>query len=192
MKRKEKKDKYSPEIFEILKKNEQGIKLDIGCGEAKQQGFVGMDYRKLSGVDIEQDLEKFPWPLPDECASLAMASHVVEHINPHGGVFIAFLNEVWRVLKPDGEFLIAAPYATSAGMFRDPTHCNFVNEETWSYFDPIDKFYKGGLYAIYRPLPWQIKFNTWHENGNIEVVLVKRRIDKSYNVHPDFLKILNK
>lgn len=189
MKRKPKRV-VDPKILKILEENNQGIKLDVGCGESKQVGFVGMDYRKLPGVDIEQDLEKFPWPLPNDCASLVMASHVVEHINPHGGTFISFMNEVWRVLKPDGEFLIAAPYATSQGMFRDPTHCNFVNEETWTYFDPLDTMFSGGLYAIYRPLPWKIKFNTWHENGNIEVVLIKRRIDKSYNVHPDFLEIL--
>ncbi len=125
---KEKKESVSkryvdPMIIEILKKNQQGIRLDVGCGANKQLGFVGMDYRKEPGVDIVHDLEKFPWPLPNECASLVMASHVVEHINPHGGVFIAFMNEVWRILKPDGEFLIAAPYATSQGMFRDPTHC---------------------------------------------------------------------
>ncbi len=189
---KKSKNKIDPKIQKILDENQQGIRCDIGCGANKQLGFVGMDYRKEPGVDIVHDLEKFPWPLPDECASLVMASHVVEHINPHGGTFISFMNEAWRVLKPDGEFLIAAPYATSPGMFRDPTHCNFVNEETWSYFDPIDKWYKNGLYSIYRPLPWLVKFNTWHENGNIEVVLVKRRIDKSYNVDHEFLKILNK
>ena len=179
-----------PKIQRILDDNQMGIRLDLACGGKKQPGFVGIDYRKEEGVDIIHDLEKFPWPLPNECATLAMASHIVEHINPHGGVFIAFINEVWRVLKPGGEFLIAAPYATSQGMFRDPTHCNFINEETWCYFDPLDKWYKSLLYEIYRPLPWEIKFNTWHENGNIEVVLVKRRIDPSYHVDQDFLNIL--
>jgi hypothetical protein len=45
----------------------------------------------------------------------------------------------------------------------------------------------GAYYQIYRPLPWRIKVNTWHETGNLEVVLVKRRIDKSFQVDPTYL-----
>jgi len=26
----------------------------------------GIDYRKMQGVDLVQDLEKFPWPIPSE------------------------------------------------------------------------------------------------------------------------------
>lgn len=163
-----------------LIKEKRGIKLDIGSGENKQPGFVGIDYRKLPGVDIVHNVEKFPWPLPDESVILAVASHLVEHINPHGGVFMNFMDEVWRVMKPDGEFAIITPYAGSTGYFQDPTHCNPCNENTWTYFDPLDTRFGGGLYRIYKPKPWKIKMNTWHSSGNMEVVLIKRREDPSY------------
>ena len=163
-------------IARILKENEQGIKIDIGCGANKQPGFVGIDIRKLPGVDIVQDMEKFPWPLPDRCANLAVASHVVEHIDPHGGVFLRFMDEVWRVLKYGGQFIIATPYAGSHGYFQDPTHCNPCNETTWDYFDPLG----AGLYKIYKPKPWKIVANAWHMNGNMEIVLEKRKEDPSY------------
>ena len=162
----------------LLKQNEQGIKLDIGCGANKQPGFVGLDYRKLPGVDIVQDVEKFPWPLPDQCANLAVASHLVEHIDPHGGVFLRFMDEVWRILKYGGQFMIATPYAGSHGYFQDPTHCNPCNEATWAYFDPLEA--GGILYGIYKPKPWKIDINTWHVNGNMEIVLSKRKEDPSY------------
>ncbi len=128
----------------ILKKYNQGIKLDLGCGENKQEGFVGIDIRKLKGVDIVHDLEKFPYPLPDECASLAIASHLVEHINPHKGVFIDFMNEVWRLLKPNGEFIIGTPYAGSPGYYQDPTHCfsldtDVLTENGWKAMVDIKK-----------------------------------------------------
>lgn len=177
-------------IKELIKEK-SGIRLDIGCGENKQTGFVGMDIRKMPGVDIVQNLEKFPWSLPDECVTVAIASHVVEHINPAGGTFINFLNEVWRILKPDAEFMISAPYAGSPGYWQDPTHCNPCSEVTWEYFDPLAPVTKGSLYQIYKPLPWKIKLNTWNSNGNIEVILIKRRIDKNYKVDEEFLKILN-
>ena len=53
-----------------------GIFLDIGCGANRQDGWVGMDIRPLPNVDIVQDVEQFPWPLPDECVKTAMASHL--------------------------------------------------------------------------------------------------------------------
>lgn len=182
--------KISKETRNLIEKRKVSY-IDLGCG-AKKQGkdWFGIDYRKLPGVDLVQDLEEFPWAIPSESFNTALANHVIEHIQPTHGIFISFMNEVWRILKPEGEFLIGAPYATSVGMFRDPTHVNFINEETFSYFDPDDQFYHGDLYHIYSPLPWRIKINTWHAEGNLEVVLVKREITKEMNVDSEYLRIL--
>ena len=171
--------KINKNILAILKKNNQGIKLDLGCGECKQEGFVGMDRRKIAGVDIIHDLEKFPWPLPDESCSVIMASHILEHIEPHNGLFIDVMNEAWRVIKPGGKFVIASPYANSPAFFQDPTHCNMLTEVTWEYFDPEAPNTKGELWLVYKPKPWKIIFNSWNEGGALEAVLVKRT-DKQY------------
>src|SRR3990167_451721 len=80
------------DIAKLLADHNQGIKLDIGCGENKNVGFVGMDIRPGVGVDIVQNLEKFPWPLPDECVSIAVASHVVEHIDKADILILATTN----------------------------------------------------------------------------------------------------
>ena len=182
--------KVSKETKKLLDKR-KSVYVDIGCGANKQgKNWFGIDYRQLPGVDLVQNLEIFPWLIPSETFTTAVASHVVEHIQPSQGIFISFMNEVWRILKPEGDFLISAPYCTSPGMFRDPTHCNFINEETWSYFDPHDQFYNGGLYHIYAPLPWKIKINTWNNNGNVEVVLTKREILPEHKVDLEYLRLL--
>lgn len=170
----------SKAILALIKKH-QGIKLDIGGGEHPQPGFVNMDIRPSEHVHIVQDLEKFPWPLPDESVVVATASHVLEHINPANFIFVNFMNEVWRIMKPGARFAVAVPYAGSPGYWQDPTHCNGINEVTFHYFDPLSRT---GLYGIYRPKPWKIVEGalTWSANGNLEVILEKRRIDKSYNV----------
>jgi SAM-dependent methyltransferase len=157
-----------------------GIRLDIGCGANKQAGFVGMDMRDLPGVDIVHDVEDIPWPLEDECVLQAVSSHVVEHINPHKFGFVQFMDEVWRVMKPDAQFAIACPHGASPGFLQDPTHCNALNETTWSYFDPLCPYTEGVLYAIYKPKPWRIEHLSWSPAANIEVVLSKRREDRSY------------
>lgn len=167
--------------IESLLKERGGIRLDIGCGQNKQApDWIGIDARDLPGVDIVHNVEVYPWPLPDECVTVAVASHLVEHINPHGGGFIRFMDEVWRVMKPGGQFAIATPHGASPGFLQDPTHCNPCNEATWAYFDPLEPNTGGGLYRIYRPKPWQIKNLSWDPAANIEVVLVKRREDRSY------------
>lgn len=71
--------------IEKLLKDHPLAKLDIGCGQNKNPGFIGMDYENYPGVDIVHDVEVFPWPLPDNCIDLAVTSHLLEHINPHSG-----------------------------------------------------------------------------------------------------------
>jgi SAM-dependent methyltransferase len=161
-------------IDELLKQ-EAGIRLDIGCGGHKNQGFVGMDVRSLPGVDIVHDVEVYPWPLPDECVIQAIASHLVEHIPPQRFGFVNFMNEVWRVLKVGGELAIATPHGYSPGYLQDPTHCNPCNEATWAYFDPEEA--DGILYNIYKPQPWKIKYLSWDPTMNIEVILKKRALN---------------
>jgi SAM-dependent methyltransferase len=145
--------------------------LDIGCGSNKQEGgFVGLDKLPLEGVDIVHDLEEFPYPLDDESCITIVGSHIVEHIKPW--LMIDFMNELWRLLKPDGRLALSMPYGISHGFVQDPTHCNAVNETTWQYFDPD----YAGLYCYYKPKPWKILqgFPVYQITGNLEVVLEKR------------------
>ena len=37
-------------------------KLDVGCGEKKREGFIGMDILPLKLVDIVHDMNDVPWP----------------------------------------------------------------------------------------------------------------------------------
>lgn len=160
-----------------LLKEKGGVRLDIGCGASKQPGFVGIDYQQYGDVDIVHNIEETPWPLPDESVLMAVASHVLEHINPHGGVFINVMDEIWRVLKPGAQFTFVVPYAGSHGYFQDPTHCNPINETTMCYFDPLSPT---GLYQFYHPKPWKIEFQAMNRGGTLEVVLSKRAMDSSY------------
>lgn len=154
-------------INELLKNG--GLRLDLGCGETKNDGFVGMDKRELSKVDIVHDLEVFPYPLPDECCSMIVGSHIVEHIKPW--LTIEFMDELWRIMMINGQLAFSMPYGYSYGFVQDPTHCNPCNEATWQYFDP-----NFPLYKVYKPLPWRQKHCSWQATGNMEVMMEKRRL----------------
>lgn len=176
-----------------LLKDKSGIRLDIGGGANPNPGFVNIDILPLKEVDIVWDLEEFPWPLPDESVITATASHVLEHINPHKGVFIKFMDEVWRVLKPRAQFAFVVPHGESPGYIQDPTHCNMINETTMHYFDPSPEGGMGdSLYQFYRPKPWKILRQYYDPMGNLECLLEKRIDDKSYHQEPHIIMDITK
>ncbi len=154
------------------------IKLDIACGRNKQgPEWLGIDYQQFPGVDIQHDIESYPWPLPDSCVDIAVGSHIAEHINPAKFGFVNWMNEIWRVLKPGAQLMLSLPYGGSPGYWQDPTHCNGCNENTWIYFDPC---HESGFYKFYRPKPWKLVNLMWDQAGFIEVAMEKRLEDASY------------
>ena len=159
----------------------RGIKLDLACGPTKQGvDWVGLDRIAWPGVDIVWDLEKYPWPIPDECVLVCIASHIVEHISRENNGFFRFMDELWRVMRPEAQVAIAMPYGFSPGYMQDPGHVNPCTEATFAYLDPI---HPSGLYANYLPKPWKYENVSWHPVGLLEAVLSKRRLDPSYIPH---------
>jgi predicted O-methyltransferase YrrM len=150
----------------MKKKYPKGILLDIGCGTRKQNNFVGIDWRKNPGVDIVHNLEKFPYPIDDESCLTIKCAHVIEHIKPW--LVFPFLDEMWRMLIPNGQLAISAPYAGSPGFFQDPSHCTAITEKTWQHFDPGFP-----LYEKYTPKPWKIEHSVYKPDANIEAILKK-------------------
>ena len=108
------------------------IVVDVGGGENPTPNSINIDIRDLPTTDIVHDIEVYPWPLPDGCVDLLIASHVVEHIDPARGNFVRWMAEAWRVMKPGGQFLISYPYGGSAGFLQDPSHCN--NCTDWKHW----------------------------------------------------------
>lgn len=162
MNKTEKREKYA-----ALFARKAGIKLDIGCGERKQKGFVGMDIRKCKGVDIVHNASKFPYPIPSNSCHTILMSHLWEHIEPKHRLNL--MEELFRIMQPEGQLLISAPYATSRGAFQDPTHYGCPNEVTFTYWDPMNP---SGLYdLVYKPSPWRLVRNNYQMNGNMEVIM---------------------
>lgn len=146
------------------KKIQPKLLLDVGCGQTPQQGYVGMDKRKLPGVDIVHDCERVPWPIESGSVNVVLMSHLIEHINPQKNIPV--MDECYRVLSPDGLLIMATPYAGSFRFWQDPTHCNGWNEATVHYF------IKGsGLYDIYKPKPWKLEKMAFSIQGDLEVAL---------------------
>ena len=109
----------------------QSVVIDIGCGNNKYPGSLGIDLAPLPSVDILADLSR-GLPLQDSTVDNVHASHVLEHFDDLVGV----MNEIWRVCKPGARVYVTVPHATSSYMtWRDPTHRRGINLSTFTYFD---------------------------------------------------------
>ena len=109
------------------------MKLDLGCGPAKKEGWYGVDSREFPGIDLVLDLQQ-PWPWADESVEEARSSHFVEHLASAGRCH--FWNELWRVLAPGGKVEIVVPYWGSGRAYGDPTHqWPPISDMTFFYLD---------------------------------------------------------
>lgn len=104
--------------------------LHIGSGSRVLQGAQTVDILPLSGVDLVHDLDVFPWPYEDASFDLVYAHNVFEHLED----LVGAMNEVWRILKPQGRLVVTVPYFRSVDAFADPTHEHFFTSRTMDCF----------------------------------------------------------
>jgi len=132
-----------------------GIALDLGCGTMPRNIFGASE---IFGVDIldhghpqirQADLARQPIPFADNSIDFCTAFDLIEHIpraaerDGKGALpFIDLMNEIHRVLKPGGFFLHSTPAYPSKQAFQDPTHVNFITEDTFPVY-----FCKPNLWA---------------------------------------------
>lgn len=122
-----------------------GLKLDLACGPTKRKGFTGVDIVTLPGVDTICDLEKYPWPWPDNSVDEVYCSHYIEHVTD----IIKFMEELYRIMKPGGKALIIAPYYSTISAWQDPTHKRVISQQTFTYYDKSWRDLGGcGFYPI--------------------------------------------
>ncbi len=115
--------------IDIFQKNYDKIKVDIGCGARKPEGFIGVDIYPWPGVDIVADLTKV-FPFPDNTVDEIRAYDCLEHL-PN---IIHSMNEIWRICKPGATVDILVPSTDGRGAFQDPTHVSFWNINSFMYY----------------------------------------------------------
>jgi len=111
--------------------------LDIGCGNNKHVGkedeiVKGMDRANLPSVDIIHDMEEFPYPFINESFNKVIMHHVLEHVSKENMKNIKIIEEIHRLLKPDGTLIVDVPIGH--WFTYDPTHKNYVGYWYWKYF----------------------------------------------------------
>ncbi len=104
----------------LVEESKSILRLDLGCGQHKREGFKGVDIVKTEQADFVHDLLKFPWPWKDDSVEEVHCSHFFEHIP--GKLRGRWMDELYRILKPEGTAQIICPYYASARAVQDYTH----------------------------------------------------------------------
>lgn len=86
------------------------MKLNLGCGKAKLEGFINVDAEISNEPDLLLDFVVNPLPYDDGVVDEIFLFHVIEHI-PEARHSI-LLTELHRVLRPEGRLVVSYPEFT--------------------------------------------------------------------------------
>lgn len=107
------------------------LRLNVGCGHGRVEGFVNCDLYPGPNVDEAFDCQE-KWPFPDDAAQDVVASHVLEHLSDPR----AFFRECWRVLIPNGSLAIRVPYGGHRAAWWDLEHKRPWYAESFAFVQP--------------------------------------------------------
>jgi SAM-dependent methyltransferase len=102
------------------------VVLDLGCGGQKQYpGNLGVDLFPTSEVDLLADVSR-PLPFADASVDRVFLVHILEHLID----FLSLVDEVHRILRPDGAAFVLSPWWQYVNAVADPTHVRLLDVQT--------------------------------------------------------------
>ena len=136
--------------------------LELGCGDNKVEGAIGLDNIALSEVDIVHDLLHFPYPIKANSFDTIYLRHVIEHFNIDN--INNIMNECYRILKKDGQFFVNVPHIFSIAAFTDPTHKQFFTFGSGYFWDKkYQKSYYSDIDSCWELLNVECSRITWFD-----------------------------
>lgn len=129
-------------------------RLNLGAGNRLigGEGAVNHDLTKhRPEIDVTHDLNIIPWPWEDEEFEAVIAWAVLEHLTID---LLTAMDEIWRILIPDGELTIKLPYWRHESSYDDPTHHYVYGLGIFDTFD--SSTVRGQRYDFYTERKWHI------------------------------------
>lgn len=120
------------------------LKLDLCCGYRKPEGYFGVDDRIECDPDLLWDIERNGLEyFEDNSVDEIRAHDALEHIASDRCIYV--MEEIYRVLKPNGILDFFTPSTDGRGAFQDFTH-KCYDEETEIMTQDGFKYFKDLTY----------------------------------------------
>ena len=114
--------------------SQQGLRLNLGCGGKRIEGYLGVDRYLTPAVDVQADLLR-SLPFAEGSVREMLLDNVIEHMPD----IPAVMRELHRIGCDGAQIIIRTPHFTSLASWRDPTHLHHL-----SYFS-MDHFERPGV-----------------------------------------------
>ena len=115
--------------------SQAGLKLNLGSGDKRIDGFVNVDHSPECKPDILLDLEATPWDFRDDSVTHVVLHHVLEHLGRTPEAFLAIMQELYRVCRDEAVIEITVPHPFHDNFISDPTHVRPITAMTLALFD---------------------------------------------------------
>jgi hypothetical protein len=109
------------------------LKLNIGCGNKKIDGYLGIDKYKCDAADYICDIEVEKLPFEDNIVSAIILDNVIEHFYDLPKV----INELVRVSCKGCIIKIITPHFSSLASWIDPTHIHHLSYYSFDHFEKM-------------------------------------------------------
>lgn len=115
------------------------MKLNLGCGQRRLDGYLGVDRFPCAGADVLCDLTT-GLPFRDDCADTILLDNVIEHIAD----IPSLMHELVRIARNGARVTVITPHFTSLSSWKDPTHVHHLSYFSLDHFEkPSVSHYAG-------------------------------------------------
>ncbi len=122
-------NRYLHKMCEEWSRRESLHMIDLGGGFNSPKQYKSLDIRN---ADIIHRVGESPLPFEDNSVGILRAFDFFEHL-PRDK-FVWCMNDFYRVLAPGGWILSGTPSSDGRGAYQDPTHINFINQNSFWYY----------------------------------------------------------
>ncbi len=145
------------------------VRLNLGCGVNKLDGYVNIDKFDYGVPDMVMDLEQTPWQFLDDSVDEIMLNHVLEHLGRDTDTFFAIMKEIYRVCKNGAKIEINVPHPRHDNFINDPTHVRIITPALLELFNKKSCLIWKEMGAANSPLALYLDVDFKVESFNVEV-----------------------
>jgi glycosyltransferase involved in cell wall biosynthesis len=171
-------------------------KLNLGCGHRRPLRMINVDIRRDVDATMVVDLERTPWPWPDNYAEEVHFERALEHMGGDFKTFQAMMRELYRVCQPGARIVINARHPWNDLFIHDPSCVRVISPVVLGLFDrrtpglaglePLAERNKVDFEVVERAQALAEPYRTQLETGQISHQETARLLESSLNVCSHF------